>query len=312
MSGGPGTPEFSVVIACYHEEASIAEFHRRLSTAWQSLDRTYELIFVNDGSTDATFEKLEAIFAADSHVAAVVDLMRNSGQAAAITAGCALARGTNFVFLDSDLQLDPGDLPRLVGEFDRGFDLVSGYRQSRQDAPWRRGLSRLGNVVMRRVARTSMRDIGCIFKIMDGHIVRAFEAGPFKPLRLPALLAMTDRCSEIPVAHQTRPHGRSGWTLQRLFTFGVENLVSMSQRPFQLLSLGLLFLGIVFVLRVLISLLVTFRVLPEVTTGLLLNAVVLSFLIEAAVLAAIGEYVIRSHLLLQGQPAYIVRTQRTR
>ena len=135
-SGAPApAPEFSAIITCYFEEKSIDEFHARLSRALESLGRTYEILFVNDGSTDKTFEKLEAIFERDPHVAAVLDLFKNSGQAAAMTAGFTHARGRHFIFMDSDLQLDPAELPRLVAKYDEGCDLVSGFRKNRKDIP---------------------------------------------------------------------------------------------------------------------------------------------------------------------------------
>ena len=100
-------PEFSVVITCYNEEQSIEEFHARLSGTLERLGRTSEIVFVNDGSTDATFPKLERIFEQDARVAAVIDLFNNSGQEAASTAGIVHTRGDKLVMLDSDLQLDP-------------------------------------------------------------------------------------------------------------------------------------------------------------------------------------------------------------
>lgn len=308
MTPPSDAPELSIVIACFFEEQSIDEFHRRLSATLEGMRRPYEIVFVNDGSTDRTFERLQAIFEADERVAAVIDLFKNSGQAAAVTAGCAAARGRVFVFIDSDLQLDPEELPRLLAEYDRGFDVVSGYRVNRQD-PWARTLaSRLAGVLLRRAAQTTMRDLGCVFKVVNGRIVRAFEPGPFKPLRLPALVAAAQRCGEIPVTHHARKYGRSGWTLTKLFSFAVENLVTVSQRPFQMLSLILLLLSLLFVARLLVGLIVPFTILPEVTHGLLLTGMVVSFLIIVGVSAGIGEYVIRSYLMLEGRPAYIVRS----
>src|SRR4051794_26964491 len=108
--------DFSVCITCYREEKSIDEFYRRLSATLESLQRSYEIIFVNDGSKDGTWEKLKAIFAQDVRVHAVIDLFKNSGQQAAATAAASEMRGKALVLIDSDLQLAPEDLPRLVAE----------------------------------------------------------------------------------------------------------------------------------------------------------------------------------------------------
>jgi len=305
-------PELSVVISCYFEEKSIGEFHARLSETLASLGRSYEVVYVNDGSEDGTLRCLDLLFDEDECVGAVVDLFRNSGQAAAVTAGCAVARGETFVFIDSDLQLEPEELPLLLAEYDRGKDVVCGYRRERHDPVLRRISSRLANVAMRRVSRSAMRDIGCNFKIVDGRLVRAFESGPFKPLRAPALIAVAQRRAEVPVTHRPRRYGRSGWSLRKLFSFSVENLVGMSERPFQILSLACFAAGLLLLLRVLLSVFFPGSLLAEVSNGLLLNAVAFSLLIVLAVLSIAGEYVIRTYRMVRRDPAYVVRKIRRR
>ena len=104
-------PEFSMLVTCHFEERSIEEFHARLSAALASLGRSYEIIMVNDGSTDGTWEKIKAIFAKDPRVRVVMDFFRNAGQQAAITACACEARGRALVLMDSDLQLMPEELP---------------------------------------------------------------------------------------------------------------------------------------------------------------------------------------------------------
>ena len=296
------TPEFSVIVTCYFEEQSIDEFHARLDAALQSLERSYEIVFVNDGSRDGTLERLEAIFEKNTRVTAVVDLFANAGQAAAVTAGCVQARGRKFVFIDSDLQLDPEDLPKLVARSDAGMDVVNGYRTDRRDPLLRRAASRLANGLARALSKSPVRDLGCTFKIVDGAIVRAFAPGPFKPLHAPSLVAAGGRVAEVPVAHHPRRYGTSGWTLRKLFAFNVHTLVDLSERPFQLLSLAC-FAG---------SVLFPGSVLPEITNGLLLNALAFSLLVVVGILSVLGEYVIRSYVKLREQPAYIVRSLRTR
>jgi undecaprenyl-phosphate 4-deoxy-4-formamido-L-arabinose transferase len=300
-------PEFSVVVTCHFEEDSIDAFHGRLRRTLDGLGRSHELILVNDGSTDGTLARLRAIFERDRSVSVLLDLYKNSGQAVAITAGCVEARGRNVVLIDSDLQLDPEDLPRLVAEFDKGFDVVSGYRVDRQDSLWRRAASRLANVVMRRVSRAPFRDFGCTFKILDGRLVRAFEPGPLRPLRPPYLIAAAQRCSELPVSHHARPHGHSGWTLDKLLAYNMDNVVGLSRRPFQMLSTLCFLAGLLLVLRVLVSPLLPGPILGEVSNGLLLNALVVSLLLIVGVSSLIGEYVLRTYLTSQSMPAYIVR-----
>ena len=126
-------PEFSVIVACFNEEESIPEFGSRLSAAMDGLGRPYEIIYVNDGSRDGTFRALERLFEKDERVSAVIDLFNNSGQEAAITAGFELARGNKYILIDSDLQLEPEEIPLLVAEHDKGYDIVNGHRWRRKD-----------------------------------------------------------------------------------------------------------------------------------------------------------------------------------
>ena len=125
------TPDLSIIVTCYFEEQSIDEFHARLSAAAQSTGCSYEIVMVNDGSTDGTWPKLLSLYESDPHVTTVVNLFRNAGQVAAMTAGINHARGQAFVFMDSDLQLDPEELPMLVATYQEGYDIVSGARKER-------------------------------------------------------------------------------------------------------------------------------------------------------------------------------------
>ncbi len=304
--------ELSILISCYFEEQTVDEFHARLSAVLESLGRSYEIIFVNDGSSDDTFGHLEAIYEKDPKVTAIVDLMKNAGQANAKTPGVMLARGRGVVLIDSDLQLDPEDLPKLVEKWDEGYDLVSGYRAKRHDSLMRRLPSKLANVIMRRASESEIRDFGCTYKIYDARLVNAFEFSPFKPWRPVPVISMAQRIAEVPVAHHKRKYGKSGWTFSKLFSYNMENLVNLSDRPFQMIGFALLFLSFIGGLRLAAEGFLDIRILPRVTSGLLLNVVVMGLLITVGVLAIVGEFVIRNFLLLQRKPAFAVRTLRRR
>lgn len=303
----PIEPDFSFVVTCYYEEQSIDEFYTRLRAAAEGLGRPYEIVMVNDGSTDGTFEKLKSYFDRDPRVSAVIDLYRNSGQVNAMTAGLNETRGKAIVFMDSDLQLDPEELPLLVSAFDEGNDIVSGARKNRKDSLIRRLPSKLANIVMRRVARHELTDFGCTYKIYDAKLVHAFEFGPFKPWRTAYVFARARRCVEVPVSHRERKYGESGWTFRSLFGFYMDHLVGVSERPFQLMSLVCFALAGLFAVRIASAWLVPISILPEVTPGMILNAVAVGFLLVLSVLAAIGEYVMRNFLMTQRYPGYVVR-----
>ena len=300
-------PEFSVLITCYQEEHSIEEFYAKLSGALERFGRTYEIIFVNDGSTDRTFDKLKEIYHRDSHVRAVIDLFKNAGQQAAITAAIEEARGRAFVLLDSDLQLDPAEFPILAAEYDRGYDVVSGYRRNRRDSLFRVIPSKLANMIMRRASNSAFRDFGCTFKIYNAELVRAFQYGPLHIFSNVDLIARAQRCIEVPVTHYPRKYGKSGWTLQKLWKYNMDNVVKLSQRPFQILAVLCVCTSVLFLLRMLAGPFIPFRVLDEVTNGLILNALAFSLLVLVAILSLIGEFAIRCFVSLQQTPVYIVK-----
>ncbi len=305
--GAAAAPEFSMLVTCHFEERSIEEFYARLSAALESLGRSYEIIMVNDGSTDGTWDKIKAIHAKDPHVTVVMDFFRNAGQQAAITACMCEARGRNFIIMDSDLQLMPEELPMLVAEFDKGYDLVSGYRKNRHDSFRRIIPSKLANVIMRRASKSTMRDFGCTFKIYNAKIFRAFDLGPTRIFSNVDAIARIQRHTEVPVTHRPRRYGKSGWTFRKLWQYNMTNLVSMSQQPFQVIAGVCLCASMLFLLRIAAGFFVHFTVLETVTNGLLLNVIVFALLVMLAVMALVGEFAIRCFVMLQGHPVYIVR-----
>ena len=300
-------PEFSMLVTCHFEERSIGEFHARLSAALESLGRSYEIIMVNDGSTDGTWDQIKAIFEKDPHVHAAMDFFRNAGQQAAITACIREARGRALILMDSDLQLMPEELPLLVAEYDKGFDLVSGYRKNRRDSFWRIIPSKLANVIMRWASRSTMRDFGCTFKIYNARLIRAFELGPTRIFSNVDAIARIQRWTEVPVTHHPRRYGKSGFTFRKLWQYNMDNIVSMSQRPFQIIAGLCLAASALFLLRIALGFFVDFKVLDAVTNGLLLNVIVFALLVTVAVLAMVGEFAIRCFVMLRGHPMYIVR-----
>jgi glycosyltransferase involved in cell wall biosynthesis len=306
QAGSP-IPELSVIITCYYEERSIDEFHSGLSAALSAFQRPYEIIIVNDGSTDGTWDKLQGIFERDRMVHAVLDLFRNSGQRAAMAAGLSEARGKALLFMDSDLQLDPAEIPKLVAEWDAGAHVVSGYRVNRKDSLLRILPSRAANAIMRRASRSNFRDFGCTFKVFDARLVRAFDFGPQRIFAPVDVIAAAGRQREVPVSHFPRKYGKSGWTLTKLMGYNTDNIVQLSDRPFQFAVLICLVLAGLFALRTVLAFVLPFRVLGSVSNGLILNVLVVSVLVIVALVAAVGEFTIRSFTASRRIPKYIIR-----
>jgi dolichol-phosphate mannosyltransferase len=196
-------PALSVVVPVFNEEGNISILQAELRNALLGLD--YEIIFVDDGSTDGTAAKI-----GPAPQVRVIRFEKNRGQSAAIYAGALAARGEKIVFIDGDLQNDPADIPRLLAEIARGADLVCGYRQKRKDTMTKRLTSRIANFVRSRFTRDGVRDTGCTLKAMRRECVRTLV--PFKGMHrfIPALVKGAGyRLVELPVNHRPRRFGQS-------------------------------------------------------------------------------------------------------
>ena len=199
----------SVVVPVYDEELTLALLYDELAAALEPLERPWEAVFVDDGSTDGSFAALTRLHAANDNVR-VVRLRRNFGKAAALAAGFAQARGDDVVTIDADLQDVPAEIPRLVAKLDEGFDLVSGWKTTRRD-PWpRRALSRLFNAVTSRISGLRLHDHNCGLKAYRAEVLAGLRIYGELHRFLPVLAHYRGyRVAELPVEHRPRPHGRS-------------------------------------------------------------------------------------------------------
>ena len=200
-------PAVSVVVPLFNEEENVPALQAELRSALAGLD--YEIIFVDDGSTDRTFERI----ATDERVR-VIRFEKNTGQSAAMYAGLHQVRGASVVLIDGDLQNDPADIPRLLGEIEQGADLVCGYRAQRKDTTVKRLTSRIANFVRSRFTRDGVRDTGCTLKAMRRECISALV--PFKGMHrfIPALVKGAGyQLVEIPVNHRARKFGQSKYGL---------------------------------------------------------------------------------------------------
>ena len=234
------TPDLSVVIPLYNEEPNVAELHRELTAALGAWGRSYELLFIDDGSTDGTFRLLKQLQAGDPHVR-VVALRRNFGQTAAFAAGFAHARGRLIATSDGDLQNDPRDLPTMVDMLEEGHDIVCGWRRARRD-PWltRRLPSNIANWLISRTTGVQLHDYGCSLKVFRGEVVRSLRLYGEMHRFIPAIASEQGvRIAEVVVNHRPRRFGASKYGLSRtirvvLDLFTVKFLLSYSTQPIQI------------------------------------------------------------------------------
>ena len=249
---GPGS--ISVVVPVHDEERSVALVFEELQSTLQPLDRPWEVIFVDDGSTDGSFAALTRLHAQNDEVS-VVRMRRNFGKAAALQAGFIQARGEVVVTIDGDLQDDPAEIPRLLAKLEEGFDLVSGWKTKRQDSWRRRTLSKIFNFTAGRMSGLRLHDMNCGLKAYRTEVVSGLRLYGELHRFIPVLAHYRGyRIAELPVNHRPRSHGRSRYGIER-YLRGFFDLLSVSflgrygHRPLHLfgglgLLLGLTGLGI--------------------------------------------------------------------
>ena len=204
----------SAVVPVLDESGSLAELHERLVAALAGLGRPWQVVYVDDGSTDGSRETLARLAGSRPEVTVVL-LARNFGQTAALAAGIDHARYPVLVTLDADLQNDPADIPRLVARIDEGADLVSGWRRDRQDAWLTRVLpSRIANSLISRVTGVRLHDYGCTLKAYRRRLFDSFRLYGEMHRFVPAWAALAGaRVAEVPVAHVPRRAGASKYGL---------------------------------------------------------------------------------------------------
>jgi glycosyltransferase involved in cell wall biosynthesis len=210
-------PEISVVIPLRDEEENVVPLHDELKDVLDQIGATYEVILVDDGSRDRTFEELVKVQAEDRMVK-VIRFTRNFGQTAAFAAGFAEARGQYIITLDGDLQNDPSDIPEMLA-LARRKDIVSGWRKKRQDNFLTRYLpSAIANWLLGIVSGVRLHDNGCSLKVYRARVVKPLKLRPGMHRYFPAIASqLGGRVAEVEVNHRPRQHGRSKYNLSRTF-----------------------------------------------------------------------------------------------
>src|SRR5258708_3579406 len=209
---------FWIVVHIYNEEGSAKRLYIRLTQVMRALAQTYEVVFVDDGSTDCSPAILGDIQEADSCVR-IVTLRRNFGQTPALKAGFDAAQGEVIIAMDGDLQHDPAEIPSFVDKLDEGFDIVSGWRSERKDT-WliRRRPSRIANWAMEKLSGVPLHDFGTTFKAYRREIIQDLPLYGELHRFIPALAAWSGaRITEIPVTNLPRQHGKSNYGISRTF-----------------------------------------------------------------------------------------------
>jgi undecaprenyl-phosphate 4-deoxy-4-formamido-L-arabinose transferase len=302
-------PDLSVIVPLLNEEGSVDELYRRVATALDAGPRSWELIFVDDGSRDGTFARIEALHAADDRVHAI-RFKRNFGQHPAMHAGLVRARGDIVVTMDGDLQNEPEDIPRLVAAVERGSDVASGTRLSRRDS-WGRTLpSRIINGMLRRFTGAQISDFGCAFNAYRRAAVEPMLGSIGKQKFTKALiLSGGASVEEVEVSHQAR-EGRSRYSPFRLMRLALHVLAGFWPQPIQWIGMALGILCSLIASGLLVYAIGFWIEESNFPGPLLLGVLVLFVLgIQGFILALVGEYLGRIQRDVEGRPLYTVERE---
>ena len=243
------TRRISFVIPLLNEEESLSELHGQIRQSVELLSWDYEIIFIDDGSTDGSLAILEDLYESDPDHVRVIQFRRNFGKTAAMTAGFAHAQGNIVVTLDADLQDDPGELPKLLAKVEEGYDLVVGWRANRQDPASKTWPSKLFNAAVSLLTGVKLHDFNTGFKMYRREVVQDLRLYGELHRFVPVLAHWQGyRVAEVPVTHHARQFGKSKYGLRRVAWFvdflSVLFLTTYLKRPMRLFGMmGSVFAG---------------------------------------------------------------------
>ncbi len=303
-------PILSVVIPVYNEEASLQMLFDRLYPALDALAKSYEIIFVNDGSRDRSAAMLTQQHKLRADVTRVILFNGNFGQHRAILAGFAHARGTQIVTLDADLQNPPEGIGLLLAEMDKGHDYVGSIRRQRNDSWWRHVASRMMNKMRERITRIKMTDQGCMMRAYSRGVIDMVNQCSEMNTFIPALAyTFSHNPTEVVVGHEERHAGESKYSLYSLIRLNFDLMTGFSVVPLQLFSMVGMMISIGSALLVVYLFLRRLVIGPE-EGGLFTLFAIAFFLIGIALFGVglLGEYIGRIYMEVRQRPRYQIAT----
>ena len=237
--------KLSIILPVYNEEENVPVIYEELKSVLDKINKNYEIIFIDDGSTDKTFEVLEKLHKKNPKVK-IIKFRKNFGQSAALQAGFDNCRGEIVVSMDSDLQNNPRDIPKLIEKLDEGYDCVCGWRHKREDSFSKKVLSKIASLMRRPLIGTDLHDFGCTFRVYKKDCVKELELYGEMHRYIPPMLRWKGfRVSEMEVNHRKRLHGKTKYNCKRVMK-GFVDMINVwfwqkySQRPLHIFGgLGL-------------------------------------------------------------------------
>jgi len=311
----PSEPELSVFLPVFNEEDNIELLNLNLTEELTKLGRSYEVIYVDDGSTDNSLARLREIAASDRHVR-VISLRRNYGQTAAMSAGIDHARGSILIPMDADLQNDPADIGRLLAKLDEGYDVVSGWRKDRKDEWLTRQLpSRIANRLISKMSGVDLHDYGCSLKAYRRDSLTGVKLYGEMHRFIPIFAGFAGaRVTEIPVTHHARHAGESKYGLSRTIKvifdmITIKFLSSYLTKPLYLFGWAGLVCLVISFLTFLLALYyrifqgVHLNRMPAATLSMIMFAMGFQFIF----MGLLAEMIVRTYHESQDKATYLIR-----
>jgi undecaprenyl-phosphate 4-deoxy-4-formamido-L-arabinose transferase len=303
-------PYVSVLVPVLNEEESLPELQKRLQATLNGIGKPYEIIYINDGSTDTTEVLLERFHADDKRVK-VIEFNRNYGQHMALFSGFEFAKGEIVITIDADLQNPPEEIPKLVDKAEEGFEVVATYRKQRKDSLFRKLPSYIVNKITAKLVGVKLRDYGCMLRAYRRNIIDYMNMCPESSSFIPALAnTFAKKITEIEVAHEERKTGTTKYSLFKLWRLNFDLMTSFSLWPIQMIStlgvaiaaLGLLFALFLFARRLFLG--------PEGEGVFTLFGILFFFIgIQILALGIIGEYIGRIYQEVRRRPRFIIKKE---
>ena len=306
---------FSIVVPILNEQDTVNELYKAIVAALDGFDTDYEIIMVDDGSTDGSFAALERLAALDARLK-VIRLRRNFGQTAAMSAGFDAAGGAIIIPMDGDLQNDPTDIPRLIAKLNEGYDVVSGWRSNRQDTFITRKIpSLLANALISSFTGVHLHDYGCTLKAYRREVLDGINLYGEMHRFVPALASQVGaKVTELPVNHHPRRYGTSKYGISRtlrviLDLMTVKFLLAYSTKPIQLFGKwGVYTLVAGFASGATTIYMKLFEHMSMNRNPLLILTAFLLFMgVQFIVMGLLGELNARTYFESQGKPIYVIK-----
>ncbi len=303
----------SVVVPVYNEEDNLKLLHEKISEVLKNIGREFEIIYVDDSSTDNSFEILKNLKDDNTKI---VKFRRNFGQTAAMQAGIDSSQGDIIITLDADLQNDPADIPKLIEKYEQGYDLVSGWRKKRQDNVIRTFPSKIANFLISKTTATGLHDTGCTLKAYNGEVLRSINLFADHHRFIPAIFAQySNKITELEVEHHPRMYGKSKYNIFRVFRVIVDLLAIAYWRKYKskpmyfwgFLALAFLLIALVSFVLLILNLLIFKLLLLNIVYSVSFVLFLLSSLVSFAV-GLIFESILKVNLAQNKTRYYTIET----